>query len=86
MINVCLNLYGAFRQLGVSKITLPMPIESTVADLRKSLEIYLDQSDRKISNTLVHASVFATDEKILKDSDKLSPGLNLAILPPVCGG
>jgi len=86
MINVNLSLYGAFKQIGVPKITLLMPMESTVADLRKSLEIYLNQSDRKISNTLVHASVFATDEKILKDSDILSPELNLAILPPVCGG
>lgn len=84
MTNVNLNLYGAFRQLGVSKITLDLPSESTIADLRKSLETYLKNSDKKISPTLVSASVFATDENILKDSDKIST--NLAILPPVCGG
>jgi molybdopterin converting factor small subunit len=84
MINVNLSLYGAFRQLGVGKLTLNLPSGSTVADLRKSLEDYLKNSDKKISPTLVSASVFATDENILKDSDKVST--NLAILPPVCGG
>jgi molybdopterin converting factor small subunit len=86
MIKVNLSLYGAFRQLGVSKITLALPNDPTVADLRKSLESFLAQSDKKILNALVNASVFATDETILKDGDKILPGLSLAILPPVCGG
>jgi len=86
MINVNLILYGAFRQLGVGKITLKLPSESTVADLRKSLEDYLKNSEQKISNTLVKASVFATNENILRDSDKIFSNIDLSILPPVCGG
>lgn len=86
MINVNLNLYGAFRQLGVTKLNLDLPDEPTVVDLRKALELYLEKADNKISNTLINASVFATDENILKDSDRITPGQNLAILPPVCGG
>lgn len=86
MIKVNLNLYGAFRSLGVTQITLELPNDPNVLDLRKALEVYLGKTDKNISNTLIKASVFATDEKILKDSDIICPVQNLAILPPVCGG
>ena len=86
MINVNLNLYGAFRQLGVSKITLEVPEVATVADLRKSLEKYIKNSKIKISDQLIEVSAFATDESVLKDTDKVISNMSLAVFPPICGG
>jgi molybdopterin converting factor small subunit len=86
MINVNISLYGAFRQLGVSQINLEVPEASTVNDLRASLEKYLQNRQSKISIHLVKASVFATEELVLKDGDKVREHKSLAILPPVCGG
>lgn len=86
MIKVNLNLYGAFRQIGVSKITLEVQDVATVEDLRKSLERYIQNSEIKISDQLVKVSAFATDESVLKDTDKVINNMSLAIFPPICGG
>jgi molybdopterin converting factor small subunit len=86
MLNVKISLYGAFRQLGVNEVFVEVPEMSTVADLRKALEKYLKNFEQKISGPLVKASVFATDESVLKESDKVEGLKSLAIFPPVCGG
>ncbi|MFZ3228890.1 MAG: MoaD/ThiS family protein [Pseudobdellovibrio sp.] len=84
--NVNLHLYGSFRQLGLSQITLDISADATVKDLRKSLEKYLIKEKSEISSNLIQASVFATNESILNDYDQIVNGMSVAILPPVCGG
>lgn len=86
MRNVSISLYGAFRQLGVQQITLEVTELSTVAELRDTLEKYLKIINAKIPSHLVKASVFATDELVLKESDLVADLKCVAILPPVCGG
>ncbi|HEY8271429.1 MAG TPA: hypothetical protein VIG33_11120 [Pseudobdellovibrionaceae bacterium] len=86
MINVNISLYGAFRRLGVQQLSLEISDESTVADLRDCMAKYLENIDANISVHLVKTSAFATDERVLKEEDRVAGLKCLAILPPVCGG
>lgn len=83
---VKINLYGAFRRLGVSEVNLDIPEGATVFVLRESFDAYLKKSKVGISSHLLKNSVFATDATVLQDSDKLESQSPLSILPPVCGG
>lgn len=93
MIHVSLNLYGAFRQLGVGQIALQVPEAGTVLNLREALAEYLRQrslqdmlTELTIPTQLIQASVFASDKAILKDEDVVESGCTLSLFPPVCGG
>lgn len=86
MIDVKLHLYGGFRQLGTSEISLKLQENSTVWDLREALKQHIQKSKIEIPEQFVKISVFATNESILKDGDPATGHLSLAVLPPVCGG
>lgn len=84
--NIKLDLYGAFRQLGVNNFILDVPVNSTVGSLRQIVKGLLKDNKAQISEQLIQMSVFATDESILKDTDALIDVKSLSLLPPVCGG
>lgn len=86
MTDVKLNLYGAFRQLGVSEITLNIPEKSTVGNLREILKLHVSQLNTGVSERIIDISAFATEDRILRDCDIASGHRSLSILPPVCGG
>jgi molybdopterin converting factor small subunit len=100
MTKVSVNLYGAFRQLGVGQISLEVPDSpthsapnsTTVASLRVALETYLqqrtqaDKSSIVIPRQLLQASVFASDRAVLRDEDSVGDSSTLSLFPPVCGG
>ena len=81
-----LDLYGAFRQLGVNNFILEVPENSTVGGLRQIVKEHIKDNNAQISEQLIQMSVFATDESVLKDNDELENIQSLSLLPPVCGG
>jgi sulfur-carrier protein len=78
------RLFGAFRAFGASP-TLRVDVGdgATVADLRVALETFFPDDDAR---SLLAASAFATDERMLAEAEPLPPGVEVAVLPPVCGG
>ncbi len=83
---VDINLYGAFRKFGASKITLEVPGNANCSDLRTIFYEYMRKNNAEITRELVDASVFATDQEVLVNTDTIKNDMSLAILPPVCGG
>ena len=82
--DIDIRLFGAFRQYGADPtITLSVGAEATVAAVRAALDARLGTVDAR---SLLEASVFATDERVLDDGEPLPSVRELAILPPVCGG
>jgi molybdopterin converting factor small subunit len=80
-----LSLFGAFRQFADdSVVALKVPDGGRVADLRSALEHHY--ADNANALALLEASAFATDTAILNESDPLTAGEALSVLPPVCGG
>ncbi len=87
MTQVTLNLYGAFRQLGIGRLTLEVPEAATVLNLREALEEHLQKkSSVSIPYQLLQASVFASDKAVLNDEDSVDSSSSLSVFPPVCGG
>jgi molybdopterin converting factor small subunit len=83
---VNVGLYGVFRELGVGEVALEVGDGATVADLRRALKDFVERSPVKVSAKIIMASAFATNERILLESESLGAADSLAILPPVCGG
>ncbi len=80
-----LQLFGAARELSTQdRLELAIPLGSTIADLRPLLNSRYVDNQRALS--IIAASLFATDQLALRDSDPLPIDGKLAILPPVCGG
>lgn len=80
-----IKLFGGFRQFR-SESTLVLELESvsTVADLRAQLARVFEDDDNALS--LLKASAFATDTRVLDDNESVPVDADLALLPPVCGG
>ncbi len=77
---ISLQLFGAYRSFG-SRLTLMVPENGTVADLRTALK-----SAISVKAGLVDSSRFATDDEILTEDAVLQDGSLLAVIPPVSGG
>lgn len=86
MTDVKLHLYGVFRQLGVSEITINIPEKATIGNLRDIFKKHVSYLNTGVSERIINISAFATDERILMDCDIASEHKSLSILPPVCGG
>jgi molybdopterin converting factor small subunit len=79
-----IRLFGGFRQHGTaSTITVHVAEGDTVAAVRAALGKRLPSDDAR---SLLAASAFATDERVLGDGEPLPGVRELAVLPPVCGG
>jgi molybdopterin converting factor small subunit len=78
------RLFGAFRQFGSAPtLRVSVPDGGTVADLRAAVAASLPSGN---AHSLLRASAFATDDRMLDDADVLPASDELAVLPPVCGG
>ena len=88
MIQIQIKLFGGFRKYeNGNDLFLLLKEESSIAEIR---EVFIERMKIENSNfnetALVFDSVFANEENILMDTDKISQSTILAILPPVCGG
>ena len=82
---VRVKLFGAFRQFHREPVlTLEVASDSTVAQLRERVAPMFD--DDAGARTLLKASAFATDRRVLEENDPVPEDAELALLPPVCGG
>lgn len=82
--NIEIQLFGAFRQYGDgSAIQVSVPEDSEVAGLRQAMHEQLADDNAR---ALLRASAFATDERVLDETESVPAERNIAILPPVCGG
>ncbi len=78
------RLFGAFRQYATgSLITVSVDGGATVGAVRTALDARLADDGAR---SLLAASAFASDERVLDDGEPLSGVRELAVLPPVCGG
>ncbi|MCC7441565.1 MAG: MoaD/ThiS family protein [Bdellovibrionales bacterium] len=89
MIQVKVELYGAFRNCGWTErevdISLSGPV--TVAELRRAFAERLGELAPGFSfERLLGDSAFANDTRLLEPNDRIEASCRLAILPPVCGG
>jgi molybdopterin converting factor small subunit len=76
------RLFGGFRQYARPTLTVAVDGD-TVAALRAALSAQLPSD---AARSLLVASAFATDERVLDDAEPLPGAGELAVLPPVCGG
>jgi molybdopterin converting factor small subunit len=83
---VNVGLYGVFRELGVGEVALEVSDTATVAELRRAFGDLVKKSPVLVSTKIIMASVFATNERVLLESEPISALDSIAILPPVCGG
>lgn len=82
---VRIKLFGGFRQFREeSTLVLDTGSGITVADLRSQVAGVFNDDDNALS--LLKASAFATDNRVLDDEEKVPVKADLALLPPVCGG
>ena len=83
--NVQLKFFGAFRKyFDVEELELSEQV--TVRDFRRQVRTDFLLRNASFDVILLEDSVFATEEKVLSESDFIKPGAQIAILPPVCGG
>ena len=85
MAEVRVRLFGAFRSFGLGReLVATVPLDrATVADVRAALELHMPD---EAALSWLAASAFATDERVLAETDTVADGASLSILPPVCGG
>lgn len=82
--DIDIRLFGSLRQFSDQPtITLNLGADATVAALRTELGARLSSDNGR---SLLGASAFATDERVLEDGEPLPDVRELAVLPPVCGG
>lgn len=82
---VRIKLFGGFRQFREeSSLVLALESANTVAELRSQVARVFGDDDNALS--LLKASAFATDNRVLDDDEEVPFDADLALLPPVCGG
>lgn len=80
-----IKLFGGFRQFRrESALVVDMESTFTVADLRRRVAGVFADDENALS--LLKASAFATDKRVLDEDETVPVDADLALLPPVCGG
>lgn len=79
---VCIRLFAAARQAaGRDQIELELPGGATIGQLRIRLSEELPQL-----SSLIELATFAVDTQYAANTDEISPGADVACIPPVSGG
>ena len=86
MKQVTLQLFGAFSDLDASREIAVEVAGGTVADLRQALRTLLPQRWPQFRAGLLDYSVFADQQSVLREHERLPEDGRVAILPPVSGG
>lgn len=82
-----IRLFGAFRDFDpAASITLDIPEPATVADVRHAFDAYARDRWPDWRPALLRASVFASEQRVLRDAEPVPDDGRLAVLPPVSGG
>src|SRR5262249_58421310 len=71
----------AKERAGRSELELELPVEATVADLRARLRQRWPELAEVWSRALI-----ALDQEYAEDHARITPGVELAVIPPVSGG
>lgn len=85
------QLFGQFRSLSpVGEVIISLSDGATAVEAKLELEGALAKSAVGATTidltSLLARSVLADETHILDKSEKILPGMVLAVLPPVCGG
>jgi molybdopterin converting factor small subunit len=86
--HIQIKLFGAFRKYSdQGEITVATETALTLGQVKSELleRLSANRTSEEIKN-LLSQSAIATDRRVLEESELVLPGMNLAILPPVCGG
>ena len=84
---IMLSLFGAFRGLQAHPVVeLELPAQADVAALRAAVAEHAAAHWPDFRPALLAASVFATEQEVLREHEALPADGRLAILPPVSGG
>jgi molybdopterin converting factor subunit 1 len=76
------RLFARARDLaGAGLVTVDLPAGHTVAELRRQLA-----ADRPELAQLLPRCALAVDDEFAPDAQELTPGAEIAVLPPVSGG
>ena len=83
MIEVTVVLYANLRvKAGIDRVVLSMPENSTVDDLLMEFKIKF----QALIPHLTEKIVISMNQKVALRSDRLSEGVEIALLPPIGGG
>ena len=83
MIEVTVVLYANLRvKAGIDRVVLSMPENSTVDDLLMELK----SKYQALIPHLTEKIVISMNQKVALRSDRLSEGVEIALLPPIGGG
>ncbi len=87
-VEVTVQLFGAFRELGESDtISLTVPAGTTVKELRLEIAAALESARPGFRySSLVPRSALGDEREILSEETRIERPSRLALLPPVCGG
>lgn len=88
MLEICIRLFGAFRDLARHPtLKLECAPGTSIAELRQQMLALLENMQPGAGvEGLLQQSVFADERAILKEDFRLERSQELAIIPPVCGG
>jgi molybdopterin synthase catalytic subunit len=79
---VDVRLFAAVKDAaGSPRLGLVLPDGATIADLRRRMVEELPQAAG-----LLHAAMFAIDAEYAPDARQITPGCDVACIPPVSGG
>jgi len=81
IITVDVRFFGAFRKYGEETCVI-LPAGYTVGELKKQLRTDFSEPE----SGLLADSVMAGGNRFLSDDEVLTEDVELALLPPVCGG
>lgn len=87
-ITITISLFGAFRPYNKSgTLELEAPKGVNIAEVKNRIKAVMKQSEPEFNKeALMDKSVIADETKVLAEDSILTESVNLAILPPVCGG
>ncbi|MFO7769513.1 MAG: MoaD/ThiS family protein [bacterium] len=81
MPTVTVHLFAGLKEAVGERIQVALPEEATAADLKCAVAERFPESAE-----LVERSAVAVDRRLVRSSEAVTPGEEIALLPPVSGG
>ncbi len=84
MLKITLNLFGQLKEiLQTAELVFELPEGSNIVALREKLAAQLQAQQ---TESIISSVAFATSERILTEDVQFTDNMQIAALPPVCGG